>query len=289
MPHTTIVSTEILAAHLRRLGRRGLPLRSHERAVGPSAVRRGARSRRGVRQPERRPGRSANRRQRPSSPAVGGRARRDVRPARHRQRNAGGGVRPGRRTVRQPAVVVVEVSGTRGGGAARRRMGEVDGRGAAHRAGHGIAAGDDVHAPPCDPRCTSPSRTCSGASTMARTLLVDARGPERFEGKSETIDKVAGHIPGARNHFYKWNLGDDGTMLAAGRAAGRAIDALLDGRAPGDVGDVLRLRRQRLPQPAGDGARRACRARPLYAGSWSEWSADPTRPMEIGPATSAKG
>ena len=70
--------------------------------------------------------------------------------------------------------------------------------------------------------------------TDARTLLVDARGPERFEGKSETIDKVAGHIPGARNHFYKWNLDDDGTMRSADELRAR-YNALLDGRAPGDV------------------------------------------------------
>ena len=99
----------------------------------------------------------------------------------------------------------------------------MDGRRAPHRRRAGIAAGDHVHDRPCDPRWRVTVEDVQRRIDEARTLLVDARGPERFEGKSETIDKVAGHIPGARNHFYKWNLGDDGTMLPPADAAGAAM------------------------------------------------------------------
>ena len=115
-----------------------------------------------------------------------------------------------------------------------------------------------------------------------RTLLVDARGPERFEGKSETIDKVAGHIPGAHNHFYKWNLGDEGTMRPPAELRAR-FDALLAGRDPGEVvmycgSGVSACHNLLAMEHAG------LTGTPLYPGSWSEWSADATRPIEKGPA-----
>jgi thiosulfate/3-mercaptopyruvate sulfurtransferase len=121
-----------------------------------------------------------------------------------------------------------------------------------------------------------------------RTLLVDARGPERFEGKSETIDKVAGHIPGAHNHFYKWNVKPDGTMLPADELRAR-FETLLDGRAPSEMvmycgSGVSACHNLLAMEHAG------LSGTPLYVGSWSEWSADRTRPVETGPAgTNAQG
>jgi len=113
------------------------------------------------------------------------------------------------------------------------------------------------------------------------TLLVDARGADRFEGRAETIDKVAGHIPGAQNRFYRSNLGPDGTMLSADTLRAAFTD-LLGGRQPGDAimycgsgvsacHNLLAMEIAGLP------------GSPLYTGSWSEWSADPSRPVETGP------
>ncbi len=59
----------------------------------------------------------------------------------------------------------------------------------------------------------------SGALASGATLLVDARGADRFAGQNETLDPVAGHIPGARNHPFAGNLDADGRFLAGGTAA----------------------------------------------------------------------
>ena len=116
----------------------------------------------------------------------------------------------------------------------------------------------------------------------SKTLLVDARAPERYEGRVEPIDRVPGHIPGAVNHHYKSNALDDSTLLPPDVLRER-FTTLLDGRDPSHAvmycgsgvtacQNLLAMAHAGLP-----GAR-------LYAGSWSEWSADPTRPVEKGPS-----
>jgi thiosulfate/3-mercaptopyruvate sulfurtransferase len=112
-------------------------------------------------------------------------------------------------------------------------------------------------------------------------LLVDARSGERFEGKSEPLDRVAGHIPGAANHFYKENVADDGTFLPPAQLR-ENFERTLDGRTPQQTvmycgSGVTACQNLLAMAHAGlDGAR-------LYPGSWSEWSADASRPVETGP------
>lgn len=120
----------------------------------------------------------------------------------------------------------------------------------------------------------------AAANPAARVL--DARAPERYRGEVEPIDRVAGHVPGARNHPFGTSLDPTGRWL--GPAALRtALAASLGGVAPEDAivycgSGVTACHVLLALEHAGlAGAR-------LYPGSWSEWSADPARPVRTGAA-----
>lgn len=115
---------------------------------------------------------------------------------------------------------------------------------------------------------------------QGRSVLVDARAPERYEGRVEPIDPVAGHIPGAVNRFWQLNLG--GGRFKPADQLRAEFEQLLAGREPtsliaqcgSGVTACHHLLAMRIAGLAG--------AR-LYAGSWSEWIADPARPVARGP------
>jgi thiosulfate/3-mercaptopyruvate sulfurtransferase len=110
--------------------------------------------------------------------------------------------------------------------------------------------------------------------------LLDARAPERFRGEVEPIDRVPGHIPGARNHFFQTNL-DEAGVLRPRSELGDAFGRTLHGASPARVicycgSGVTACQNLLALEHAGlRGAR-------LYVGSWSEWSADPARPVATG-------
>ena len=111
-------------------------------------------------------------------------------------------------------------------------------------------------------------------------LLIDARAPERFRGEVEPLDPVAGHIPGAVNRPFLRNLGPEGTFKPAAELRAE-FDALLNGKPPAVVvhqcgSGVTACHNALAMEIAGlPGAR-------LYPGSWSEWCADPARPVARG-------
>jgi thiosulfate/3-mercaptopyruvate sulfurtransferase len=111
----------------------------------------------------------------------------------------------------------------------------------------------------------------------ADMILIDARANDRYRGQNETIDPVAGHIPGALNRFFKDNLDAQGRFKSAEEL--RAAFNPLIGDTP--AGKVI--------HQCGSGVS-AChnllameiagiRGARLYPGSWSEWIADPARPI----------
>jgi thiosulfate/3-mercaptopyruvate sulfurtransferase len=155
------------------------------------------------------------------------------------------------------------------------------------REGRPVRSGDETRRPVTFTAAPRPRNRVDigevvSRSADGRALLIDARAPERFEGRSETIDRDAGHIPGAANRFFKQNLAADGTMLPP-ETLRTNFERLLSGRPPGDAvmycgsgvtacQNLLAMEHAGLP-----GTR-------LYVGSWSEWSSDPSRPVETGPS-----
>lgn len=118
-----------------------------------------------------------------------------------------------------------------------------------------------------------------------RHLLVDARAAERFAGSVEPIDSVAGHVAGAVNRPFSQNLGPDGHFLPPQQLRQQWQSQLGD-RSPSDVvamcgSGVTACHNLLSLEIAG------LRGAKLYAGSWSEWIRDPTRPIARGPEPAA--
>lgn len=109
------------------------------------------------------------------------------------------------------------------------------------------------------------------------TLLVDARSPDRFRGENEVLDPVGGHIPGTRNRFFRDNLGADLHFKPPGELRAE-FAAVVGSVAPATVihqcgSGVTACHNLLAMEVAGFAGSR------LYAGSWSEWCADPARPV----------
>ena len=107
--------------------------------------------------------------------------------------------------------------------------------------------------------------------------ILDARSNDRFHGENETLDPVAGHIPGALNRFFKDNLKSDGTF--------KDPDVLRH-EFQSIIGNISS---EKIVHQCGSGIT-ACHnmfamelaglmGSSIYAGSWSEWSSDPSRPV----------
>jgi thiosulfate/3-mercaptopyruvate sulfurtransferase len=125
-----------------------------------------------------------------------------------------------------------------------------------------------------------PVLDANGALELAaRGVLLDARAPERFRGEVEPLDPVAGHIPGAANRPATLNLTDSGAFADPGELR-KEFERLGIGHGT-EVGaycgsGVSAAQQVLALELAGISAA-------LYAGSWSEWVADRSRPVATGP------
>jgi len=139
------------------------------------------------------------------------------------------------------------------------------------------AAGGDFTARPGH----MPLLDADAAAGLARHgALLDARARERYRGEREPVDPVAGHIPGALSAPTTANVGPDGRFLPAaglrarfatlGAAAGAGKVGVYCGSGVVAAHEVLALELAGIPAS-------------LYAGSWSNWVADPDRPVATGP------
>ena len=114
------------------------------------------------------------------------------------------------------------------------------------------------------------------ASRLGRLRLIDARAGERWRGEVEPLDPVAGHIPGSTLRFFKDNLLPGGRFKPAGQLRAE-FEALGVGPWVPTVhqcgSGVTACHNLLAMAHAGLGDSE------LYPGSWSEWCADPSRPV----------
>lgn len=130
-----------------------------------------------------------------------------------------------------------------------------------------------------------PTRDFAGVATSADVVaglaarnitLVDARAADRFAGRNETVDPVAGHVPGAVNMPFSGNLGADQKFLGAAQLQQRWSTLVNRPAAPlvAMCGSGITACHNLLAMAVAghEGAQ-------LYAGSYSEWITDPARPV----------
>lgn len=112
-------------------------------------------------------------------------------------------------------------------------------------------------------------------------MLIDSRDPVRYRGESEPIDKAAGHIPGAINRFWKDNLSDNGCFKKK-QTLKQEFEEMLAGTPSEDAvfycGSGVTACHNLLAAAHAD-----LKLPKLYAGSWSEWSSTPGKPVATEP------
>lgn len=157
--------------------------------------------------------------------------------------------------------------------------------GAAIESGNDARAPSTGNAPLAYPLATE-KQTLVTTATVVQNLgkpcqtILDARSAARFRGEVEPLDSVAGHIPGALNRVFSDNLDAQGFFKSPQQLRAE-FDALLAGRDPSTVVHHCGSGVSAVPNIIAM-ALAGYPATALYAGSWSEWCSDPSRPVAQG-------
>ena len=127
-------------------------------------------------------------------------------------------------------------------------------------------------------------------ATSESGVLLDARAPERYRGDVEPIDPKAGHVPGAHNAPFIGHVDQSGRWRPPAELAARFAEV---GVRPGTpvgayCGSGVTAASVVLALEV-SGVMDATAPAALYVGSWSNWSADPTRPVATGPEPTGDG
>jgi thiosulfate/3-mercaptopyruvate sulfurtransferase len=153
-------------------------------------------------------------------------------------------------------------------------------------AGHPLQTGDGREPEPTEftPAPWPADRLIDADATVAHAAaggtVLDARAAERFTGEVALIDPRPGHLPGARNAPWQSVVAEDGRLRPVEelRAHFTALGADTPTVAYCGSGVSACLNILALEQAGFDAPR-------LYVASWSGYSADPQRPVELGPST----
>ncbi|MFF5987473.1 sulfurtransferase [Prauserella flavalba] len=120
------------------------------------------------------------------------------------------------------------------------------------------------------------------AAALAREgVLLDARAPQRYTGETEPVDPRAGHIPGARNAPFAAHVGSEGRWRSPRELAEHFARLGVGDGVPVGAYCGSGITASSIVLAMEVAGRREPVA--LYAGSWSNWSADPARPAATGP------
>lgn len=158
----------------------------------------------------------------------------------------------------------------------------LDGGLAAWREAGGELASGEANVPPGEVTLIHPDLYVGARATLTADdvaagsvdILFDARAPERFRGETETVDPIAGHVPGAVNVPSTSLLGADGRFLDDGALRSRFAGLAGDVGVYCGSGVTAAVVLAALSVTGVDGA--------LFPGSWSQWSSETGRSIALG-------